>query len=82
MLVLAGIRRKASYTIWIHRRLPGHWLAGSFPLAQAACSVALVAGNEELYLFTSSERSSKFVPFQISPSACTSGPVTSYPTSL
>src|SRR3954471_5323690 len=67
-----GMSRKASYTIWIQRLLPGHRFACLLPSAQAAWIVVFEAGYEPLYLLTSAARMSKLTAFQISPSAWTS----------
>ena len=84
MLVAPCWSRKASNISCTQRRLPGHWSAGSgelvaVPLAQRCWRALSSYGNEAFHLSTSACRTSHIVPFQISPSAWTSGPVLSKP---
>ena len=72
-----GMSRNESNASWIQRRLPGHWVTGTWPSAHCFCSAASDSGNCRLYFAASALRSSKLMATQISPSAWTSGPVTS-----
>jgi hypothetical protein len=72
-----GMSRYESKTSWIQRRLPGQLCGGSSPLAQAYWRSASSAGKRCSYLSISACLMAKFVLLQISPSACTCGPVMS-----
>ena len=68
----------------IQRRLPGQYCALITPLTLWACaqrswSCLREYGKRALLLRTIACRTSHATPFQISPSACTSGPVRSNP---
>src|ERR1051325_5982781 len=77
--------KNASNISWIQRRPPGHCSGGSgeevadWPSAQRSCSDLLDSGKEPLYFETSWRRTLNIAALHTSPSACTSGPVTSYP---
>ena len=74
---LDACSRNESNINWIHRRLPGQDCTGVLPSAHESCSAAVPAP----YRATIASRTRQLVAFQISPSACTSGPTRSKPRS-